>query len=93
MEYKPHNAAYKLIGKTIFTHSPKTHHIEFVYGINNEGENEGLEIFFYKEGLHRGHYYSKRYLTNQIPGKYIRIFSELQSHLPGVKAGYKLTLN
>ena len=72
---KKHNPDYKLVSKII-------NNIEYVYGISNSGENEGLEVYYGN--------YSRRFL--KIPKKHQDIFQELKRYSNKVNPGHKLDL-
>lgn len=90
MIQSPHNPDYKLIGNVIKQGNRK---IEFVYGISNSGNNEGMEVYFYRKHTHNHFYTSRRYTENNLPKAYTSIFHELKTYLPQVKEGHKLTLS
>ena len=68
---------------------------EFVYGEDNNGENSGLEIYFYKEGYKAGDhfYYSRRYPANKIPGIYSMLYRHLKALVPYCPAGNKISMD
>lgn len=49
--------------------------MEVVYGVGNNGENEGIEVYYHKNLLNYGFLRSRRWLSNEIPKKYQSIFS------------------
>lgn len=87
MKTNKHNPNYKLVG---LRHTVEGKKLELVYGISNEGENEGLEVYFLNED--GGHYRSYRYLTNRIPDKYRGYFNSMRELSKQVPAGHKHTL-
>lgn len=85
MEQTPHNPYSKLIETNIFN---GTSFLNIVYGINNDGKNEGLEVYYCKEK--DGHFHkSRRWTTNEIPAKYNKYFAALKELIPNIKDGHK----
>lgn len=90
MKQQKHNPDYKLVSKT--TTYPDGSKLELVYGIGNDGQNEGLEVYHIKPD---GSYYSRRYINHSYPTKYRTYFVELRGYVRNgiVKNGHKLSLN
>lgn len=89
MEQKTHNPHSKLIETTIFNGS---NFLTLVWGIDNNGTNEGLEVYFKKEK--DAHFYtSRRYPLSKIPSHYKRYFDALKEFAPKVKDGNKITIH
>lgn len=90
MKQQKHNPAYQLVSKTI--NYPDGSKIELVYGIANNGENEGLEVYHIKPD---GSHYSRRYVNNSYPAKYRFDFVQLRRYVRQgeVKQGHKLSIN
>ena len=86
---EPHNPDYKLIGKTIGT---KNGYTELVYGISNNGDNAGLEVYFYRDGADH-FYHSRRWPCGKIPPKYQDEVLWLMSFINECPEGHKLYLN
>lgn len=86
MKTEKHNPHYKLVSKVIGN-------TEFVYGETNEGENKGLEVYFYNN-TNEGHYYSRRYLDGNVPKKYLSVYLDLREYVinNNVEGGFKLSL-
>lgn len=80
----PHNPNYKLV-------SVRIQNKKFVYGETNNGENEGLEVYHYKEGADH-FYYSRRYSYIQVPIVYLMLYRKLKDQMHTVKPGCKLIL-
>jgi hypothetical protein len=86
-----HNPDFKLIEKMVYDGNGK--YINLVYGISNEGNNEGLEAYYYRSNNKAEHFYrSYRWVTNDIPTKYKENFETLKSHIEEVPEGHMLTL-
>lgn len=85
MQQLKHNPDYKLIGVRI-------NNKEFVYGETNNGNNKGLEVFYYKgDAIH--FYYSRRFSNSRlIPMSYDILYKNLESLINAVLPGHKLTL-
>lgn len=81
-----HNPDYKLVNVYIGRK-------ELVYGISNDGKNEGLEVYFYRDFI-EGHYRSSRYLQINVPPKYRTDYVNLRSFVREglVKDGHKLSV-
>lgn len=89
MEQSPHNPHCKLIETNIFN---GTSFLDVVYGIENTGENEGLEVYYKKE--RDGHFHrSRRWTANEIPTIYSKYFYALKSHLSKIKEGNKAIIS
>lgn len=84
METKPHNPDYKLV-------SVKMQNKDFVLGISNDGQNEGLEVYHYKEGANH-FYYSRRYRYIEVPMIYLELYLNLKSQIADVPAGHNREL-
>lgn len=89
MKLFKHNPDYKLVSETINNGSTT---IEAVYGESNDGENKGLELYFFREG-ELGHYKSYRHLENSIPSKWINTYNHLKEFIDQVPNGHKLDIN
>lgn len=90
MNIESHNPYCRLVGQLVFLDGK---YIELVYGIENDGTNEGLEAYFYNvDDYSEGHYRSYRWLDDRIPKKYINQYEKLKSHVNEVPEGHKLTL-
>jgi len=85
MRMEPHNPDYRLVGV-------KNGSLEYVYGIRNDGENEGLEVYYYDDYTTWEHYRSRRWTVDRIPEKYLTWFRILQRKAAMVPAGHRLTL-
>ena len=85
-----HNPYYKLVSKLSFNNKGKA--IELVYGVTNEGINEGLEVYFYNDF---GGFHSRRYTNNDYPAKYRTEFVMLRQLVRDglVKDGHKAKVN
>jgi hypothetical protein len=81
-----HNPDYKLVSKDL--HEPNRL-IELVYGISNEGENEGLEAYYFKKDKSQGHYRSFRWDADSIPSIYEGHFEQLKQYAPETPEGHK----
>ena len=89
MKQQPHNPDYKLIETNIFN---GTSFLDLVYGISNEGENEGLEVYYKKEN--EGHFHkSRHWLTNDVPNMYKKYFDALKELRHKVENGNKAVIN
>lgn len=90
MKHTKHNPGYRLVSKTI-TAGNKL--IELVYGVTNDGANEGIEVYFISQNLDIK--YSRRYSEETLPVKYKNIFTELRAQVinGNVSAGHKLYIN
>jgi hypothetical protein len=87
MNMQKHNPDYKLISVTI-------NNLEFVYGETNTGDNPGLEIYYFNDNTHAaGHYYSRRYTANKIPGIYSFLYRRLKALTPYCATGNRLTMD
>jgi len=88
LENKKHNPNYKLIEVTIYDGN---RFITYVAGIDNDGENAGLELYFKKEKY--GHFYnSRRYLISEIPEKHKSFYTYLSRIFKDCNSGYKITI-
>ena len=68
-----HNPDYKLAEVSKFNGKS---FLDIVYGIANDGTNEGLEIYYKHE--ENGHFYtSRRYLSTEIPKVMLKISAVL----------------
>lgn len=74
MENIKHNPSYKLVETTVFLND---RFVTLVYGETNEGENEGLEVYYKKE-INGHHYRSYRYNDSFIPRMYLRYYEFLR---------------
>lgn len=85
---QPHNKYCKLIKTSIFN---GTSFLDLVYGIENNGTNEGLEVYYKKES--NGHFHkSRRFDTNNIPTIYKGYFFALKKLTRYIKEGHKGTI-
>ena len=89
MEQIKHNAEYRLIETTIFNGK---NHLDLVYGIANDGSNEGLEVY-YKNDKKDLFYKSRRWETDSIPAKYNKYFNALRDLKRLVSDGHKATIH
>jgi hypothetical protein len=90
-EVKPHNPYCKLIGQDYET---KDGYVELVYGENNDGTNQGLEAYFYKNPrVTIGHHYSRRWPLDKVPTKYQDALLQLRLWTVHCPAGHKITLH
>lgn len=90
MKLEKHNPNCKLVGCKYDDGSKLIH---LVYAVSNEGENEGLEAYYFKGEMHEGHYRSYRWEAEDIPEKYKDFFFSLKENVSNVPDGYKLELN
>lgn len=59
--------------------------VEYHYSQENDGGNEGIEVY-YKSGR------SRRFLEDSVPPKYKEIYDYLKGHVGLVAPGHKRTL-
>jgi hypothetical protein len=87
MNLQPHNPNYKLVGVII-------NNKEFVFGVDNNGNNEGLEVYYKKSNDPAQHFYYSRRFTGprNIPMVYNELFIKLKKMVAECLPGYKLTL-
>jgi len=89
MKQETHNPYCKLIETNIFNGSA---FLTLVYAIENNGGNEGLEVYYKKEK--EGHFYtSRRWLTNNIPNGYKKYFNALKEQVSEIKDGHKAVID
>jgi len=90
MRTEKHNPDYKLVGKRVL--NPQGKAVELVYGISNDGTNEGLEVYHYNDN---GGHYSRRYINHEYPNKYRADFVALRQFVRDGKVpdGHKLSIN
>lgn len=85
-----HNPKCKLVQKGI---KDGGKYIQLVYGVENDGTNEGLEAYYLKTADESdGHYRSARWGIEEIPKKYEDDFNELKSYVRDVPEGHKLII-
>lgn len=88
MKHEAHNPDYKLIETTVFNGKI---FIDLVWGISNDGQNEGLEAYYKRKK--DGHFHkSYRWLADEVPPKYKGYYESLSSRRNLVKDGHKLTI-
>lgn len=62
-----------------------------VYGIENDGTNEGLEIYYHKVDDKVGNFFtSRRWIGNKIPIKHKKTFNYLKSFVDHCLPGHKI---
>lgn len=89
MKIEKHNPYYKLVSAHI---DDGQKHIELVYGISNEGKNEGMEAYYYRDN-EIGHYRSYRWLDGNIPQKFNEWYIALRENVKHCPNGHKLEIN
>lgn len=100
MEIKPHNPHMILVQQSYFPRvysnwKTAARRIDLVYGIENNGGNEGLEVYFFKNDGDTHHYYSRRFVSAlcNIPAQYLDKFNRLKEIAPGIPVGHKAHVN
>lgn len=89
MNQEKHNQYCKLIETNIYN---GINFLTLVYAIENNGDNEGLEVYYKKEN--DGHFYtSRRWLSNAIPNCYKRYFNALKEQVSKIKDGHKAVID
>ena len=91
MELTKHNPNFRLIETMVYDGEK---YVNLVYGISNEGKDEGLEAFYHRKNDYAEHFYrSFRWKIDKIPSKYVGIFKQLKTFLSKTTNGHKLRLS
>ena len=85
MRMEKHNPDYRLV-------SVRNGYYQLVYGIRNDGQNEGLEVYYFDDYLTWKHYRSRRWTTEKIPEKWLMWFHILKEKANLVPNGHRLLL-
>lgn len=90
MKQEKHNPTHKLVSTIQPT---KNGYVELVYGVTNEGENEGLEVYHFKANELQQHQ-SFNYPGHTYPAKYRTMFVKLREYVRNgtCKPGHKLEI-
>lgn len=87
MKTETHNPHYKLVSTYKIIEGKS---LNLVYGVSNEGENEGLEVYFLDD---TGNFYrSYRYTPENLPKKYLNYFNSLKAYVKEVPSGHKMNV-
>lgn len=84
---EPHNKDYKLIRQWIATDGG---YIHLIYGETNQGDNKGVEAYYYRDNAQGHHHYSRRWPLDKVPNHFRTDALYLQELIPYCPDGHKL---